>query len=85
MLSKRTNILFDQELWKLLNVLSRRRKVSIGKLVREAVQEKYENKEKKIKAQRERAFNQIEKIRSTIKHSFTSKEIREMIEDGRKY
>ncbi len=41
MLAKRTNILFDEELWLKLLSLSEIRKSSIGKLIRSAVVETY--------------------------------------------
>ena len=41
MLAKRTNILFDEELWFKLLTLSEMRKSSIGKLIRSAVVETY--------------------------------------------
>lgn len=41
MLTKRTQILFDDELWEKLVSLAGEKKTSIGNLVREAVEEKY--------------------------------------------
>lgn len=41
MLNKRTHILFDQSLWQTLTDLSVAKKVSVGQLVRNAVEEKY--------------------------------------------
>ena len=41
MLNKRTQILFGEELWKTLSLLSREKKLSIGKLVRNAVEKTY--------------------------------------------
>ncbi|MBI4059189.1 hypothetical protein HY404_03035 [Candidatus Microgenomates bacterium] len=43
MLTKRTNILFDQELWKKLISLAEKRSISIGELVRTAVRKQYLN------------------------------------------
>ena len=41
MLDKRAQILFDQSLWQTLVDISNIKEVSIGRLVREAVEEKY--------------------------------------------
>ena len=42
MLIKRTQILFDKELWNTLVGISKRESISVGELVRRAVKEKYE-------------------------------------------
>lgn len=41
MLTKRTNILFDEKLWETLTQLAQEKKTSVGKLVRKAVEETY--------------------------------------------
>lgn len=41
MLTKRTNILFDEELWKTLAVAAKRERTSVGELVRTTLKEKY--------------------------------------------
>ena len=41
MLTKRAQILFEKSFWKYLKRLAKEQKVSVGKLVRDAVQEKY--------------------------------------------
>lgn len=41
MLTKRTNILFDQALWNRLTQLAKSMNTSVGRLVRDAVEEKY--------------------------------------------
>jgi len=41
MLTKRTNILFDQSLWEKLSDLARESGVSVGELIRRAVRERY--------------------------------------------
>lgn len=80
MLNKRTQILFDQSLWQTLTNLSVAKKTSIGKLVREAVAEKYEKEsivEKRAKA-----------IESTLFNRLISKkkiDYKELINYGRKY
>jgi len=85
MLTKRTNILFDQETWEYLVGISAKRNVSVGELVREAVKIHHIDNEDKIAKQRAKAFDKINSIRSEIKHKFTLKEIRDSIKDGRKY
>ena len=85
MLTKRTNILFDEKTREILVSLAEKKKTSVGVLVRDAVKEKYLDEEEKIWKQRAKAFEDIEKIRTSIKHRFTLKEIKEMIAYGRKY
>lgn len=41
MLNKRTQILFDQDMWQRLTSLAKAKNTSVGKLVREAVEQKY--------------------------------------------
>jgi len=41
MLSKRANILFEEDLWLTLATLAQSREVSVGELVREAVRKAY--------------------------------------------
>lgn len=85
MLTKRTNILFDQKTWDMLISLAHEKKYSVGELVRRAVKEKYLNEEQIILKQRAEAIEQINSIRKQIKHKFTREEIKESIEYGRKY
>ena len=80
MLTKRTQILFDQELWQKLNQLAESRNTSIGELVRLAVKKHYTNDA--LLERRERA------IEATLKGRFTSKgkiDYKELINYGRKY
>lgn len=65
MLNKRTNILFDNELWEKLTRLASAKKISVGKIVRTAV-EKEINAEEKLK-QRQSAIENIRKIRPHLK------------------
>lgn len=41
MLTKRTNILFEEKTWKELSMIAKRENTSVGELVRTAVEEKY--------------------------------------------
>lgn len=45
MLVKRTQILFDKQIWNTLADLAKRKNTSIGELVRVAVKEKYEEED----------------------------------------
>lgn len=65
MLNKRTNILFDHEIWEKLTRLASARKISVGEIVRTAV-EKEINAEEKLK-QRQAAIWNIRKIRPHLK------------------
>lgn len=81
MLTKRTNILFDEELWRTLVQLAKLNNTSVGKLIRDAVEEKY------AKAadleQRRQAFEAILKIRpKPVKGKIDYKAL---INAGRKY
>lgn len=58
MLNKRTQILFDQTLWQTLTNLSVTKKMSIGQLVRNAVEEKY--------AKDQDIFSRAEAINKTL-------------------
>ena len=81
MLTKRTNILFDEVLWKQLVKLSETKKTSVGQLVREAVQEKYQAAVDLEK--RRQAIDHILKIRpKPVKGKIDYKAL---INAGRKY
>lgn len=57
MLVKRTQILFDKDLWKTLVDVSKRENTSIGELVRRAVRGKYE--EEQLLEKRKKAVEEI--------------------------
>lgn len=59
MLSKRTNILFDQELWSQLVQLAKTKRTSVGELVRSAVKDKYAAEDR-----REKVENAVAAIRA---------------------
>jgi len=80
MLTKRTNILFDENLWKSLTVEASRRKTSVGKLVREAVTKMYLQDEGL--EVRKKALEHILKIRKVSKNRIDYKAL---INYGRKY
>lgn len=79
MLNKRTNIFFDDQLWKKLAVIAVIKNVSVGQLVRTAVEEKYINQ---INLAKTRAIlEDIEDIRPNLKGKIDYKEL---INYGRK-
>lgn len=80
MLTKRTNILFDEELWNLLVALAAKQKTSVGDLVRTATRKVYDA-DQRILA-RKRAGATIRKIRVSQKGRVDYKEL---INYGRKY
>lgn len=59
MLVKRTNILFDKELWEKLTDLAKRKNTSIGELTRKAVQKTYFSDEERILKERRQAVEGI--------------------------
>ena len=81
MLTKRTNILFDDELWNLLTSVAKREKSSVGKIVRKAVRKVYVDQDAKQK--RLDTWEMIKKIRPK---PFPGKiDYKELINYGRKY
>ncbi len=80
MLTKRTNILFDDALWTKLVEIAKKEKTSMGNIVRSAVKERVENEE--ILAQRKEAVDWILKNRPK---PFKGKiDYKELINYGRK-
>lgn len=61
MLTKRTNILFEQELWEKLVKIARARNISTSSVIREAVEKKLSEEEMLL--QRRKAFEDIKRIR----------------------
>lgn len=82
MLTKRTQILFDENCWKKILVLAKTKNTSVGNLIRVAIKETYFKEDKK--KQIAEAMEEISKIRKNLK-KVTYKEIKEMINYGRKY
>ncbi len=80
MLNKRTNILFDVELWKQLVRMAKDRQTSVGQLVREAVRKTYFEDERR--RQIREAIDEIRRIRPHLKGPLDYKA---MINEGRKY
>ncbi len=79
MLAKRTNILFDEELWFKLLTLAEIRKSSIGNLVRTAVKDLYfSGDDRSVLA---KTVDEIRRVRKTI----GGVNYKELINEGRKY
>lgn len=82
MLTKRTNILFNQELFNYLVALASKNSTSVGDLVRKAVVKTYwkpEQNQGKMEV-----FKKIMKLKKGLGR-ISAKEIKEMIDYGRKY
>ena len=79
MLTKRTNILFDERLWRLLTDRAKREKASVGKLVRRACEKVYMQDEEMD--QRKKAYEEILRIRKRVKGI----NYKEYINYGRRY
>lgn len=80
MLSKRTNILFDNNLWNLLTSVAKKENSSIGEVVRKAVIKAYLKDD--IKNKRQDTLNEILKTRPKAVGRINYKEL---INYGRKY
>lgn len=79
MLDKRTNILFDEDIWFKLLTLAEMRKSSVGKLVRAAVKELYfSGNDRSVLAN---TVDEIRRVRKTI----VGVDYKELINEGRKY
>ncbi|MBI4009176.1 hypothetical protein HY357_03005 [Candidatus Roizmanbacteria bacterium] len=81
MLTKRTNILFDEQTFKYLVTLANKGKTSVGELVRNAVIKVYFKPQTNQK--RMKAFQNILRLKKGLGHT-TAKEIKESINYGRK-
>lgn len=81
MLNKRTNILFDENLWNKLNKYAKKNNLSVGQTVREAVKEKITSTS--TMEQRKSTIQAILNHRpSSVKGKIDYKLL---IDDGRKY
>jgi len=80
-LTKRTNILFDEELWNLLNAVAKKENTSVGNVVRKAVRKTYF--EDNVLKRRAEACKKILAIRPK---PYPGKiDYKELINYGRKY
>ena len=80
MLTKRTNILFDNDLWDLLTSVARRERSSVGEVVRRAISKVYT--EENFIERKKKAFETVRKFRVKQKGVLNYKAL---INDGRKY
>jgi len=85
MLSKRTNILFEDSQWEQLVSHAKKEQISVGSLIRKAVFTVYFKGENDVLKERREAIDRIRKIRKQIKKPVTTKEIIELINYGRKF
>lgn len=88
MLTRRTQILFDEDTYQILAELARKQKFSKGELVRRAVRKVYKKwgRIKKLD-QKARAFNEIIKIRQKIrkKYGLLGIPLKDLIREGRRF
>lgn len=80
MLTKRTNILFEENIFKSLAFLAEKKGTSVGNLVRNAIAKVYFAQ---IHPKKADAYNQIITLRKNIK-KINSSDIKQFIEYGRK-
>lgn len=80
MLIKRTNILFDEETWKMLTGLATQKQVSASELIRKAIKGTYFSDGEKMN--NDKIFNQIISLRKRAKDRI---DYRRLIEDDRKH
>lgn len=81
MLTRRTNVLFDEADYATLLMFSRERNKTIGELVRQAVKKTY--KVKKTLTANEKAYRMIEKATKGL--DFSGIDYKALINYGRKY
>lgn len=72
MLTKRAHILFDQQLWNQLVQAAEEKQISVGKLIRIAMQEKYQKED--FLSQRAKAINRILALKKQYKSKSVNKE-----------
>lgn len=72
MLNKRAHILFDQQLWNQLVQAAEEKQISVGQLVRIAMQEKYQKEN--FLSERTKAINKILELKRQYKTKSVNKE-----------
>lgn len=72
MLDKRAHILFDQQLWNQLVQAAEEKQISVGQLVRIAMEEKYQKEN--FLSQRAKAINKILALKKQYKAKSVNKE-----------
>lgn len=84
MLTKRTNLLFEEELWQLLAAKAVEEELSVGELVRQAVKKIYVEPEDEVLEQRKKAFKALIKLQQKTKQKGRV-DYKALIEYGRKH
>ena len=79
MLNKRANIMFDENVWNTLALYAKKKKTTVGVLVRDAVEKTYSVSDKQKRMIR--AHRNIVKLRTVGK----SLDYKALIEEGRKW
>lgn len=69
MLTKRTQILFDDTMWQKLLRLAERENISVGELTRKAIEKTYFSSREELKDKKEEAYQQILAIREKLRKS----------------
>ena len=82
MLTKRTNILFDERVFRYLAALAVKEGRSVGELIRLAVVRVYFDNEKEMGKQK--AFKEVMKLKKGLGR-ISTRQIRELIAYGRRY
>lgn len=82
MLSERTNILLDRQTRGLLSSIAAKENISVGELIRRAIDKVYKNRDDEIIKKRTRAVQAIYKLQKKIKPT-RGIDYRELIEYGR--
>lgn len=84
MLTKRTNLLFEEELWQLLAERAVEEGLSVGELVRQAVKKIYVEPEDEVLEQRKKAFEALIKLQQKTRQKGRV-DYKALIEYGRKH
>jgi len=84
MLTKRANLLFEEELWQLLAAKAEEEELSVGELVRQAVQKIYVEPGDEVLKGRKQAFKALIKLQQKTKQKGRV-DYKALIEYGRKH
>jgi len=84
MLTKRTNLLFEEELWQLLAAKAEEEELSVGELVRQAVKKIYVEPGDEVLKERKQAFKALIKLQQKTKQKGRV-DYKALIEYGRKH
>ena len=84
MLTKRTNLLFEEELWQLLAAKAEEEELSVGELVRQAVKKIYVEPGDEVLKGRKQAFKALIKLQQKTKQKGRV-DYKALIEYGRKH